>query len=139
MMRRPPRSTRTDTLLPYTTLFRSLAPTTPGLDGDLVMRNLEKAEDIPRDVPQAGIPEWTWETYGEFRDTLTRVPKAINYHGYVGHSAIRTWVMGERAFTEKASEADLERMKDGLREALRSGALGFSTTDRKRTRLNSSH
>src|SRR3546814_5468294 len=87
MMRRPPRSTRTDTLLPYTTLFRSLAPTTPGLDGDLVMRNLEKAEDIPRDVPQAGIPEWTWETYGEFRDTLTRVPKAINYHGYVGHSA----------------------------------------------------
>src|SRR3546814_6989732 len=106
----------------------TLAPTTPGLDGDLVMRNLEKAEDIPRDVLRAGIPEWTWETYGEFRDTLTRVPKAINYHGYVGHSAIRTWVMGERAFTEKASEADLERMKDGLREALRSGALGFSTT-----------
>src|SRR3546814_12026534 len=26
MVRRPPRSTRTDTLLPYTTLFRSLAP-----------------------------------------------------------------------------------------------------------------
>src|SRR3546814_3342306 len=93
-----------------------------------LMRNLEKAEDLPRDVLRSGIPEWTWETYGEFRDTLTRVPKAINYHGYVGHSAIRTWVMGERAFTEKASEADLERMKDGLREALRSGALGFSTT-----------
>src|SRR3546814_3690151 len=36
--------------------------------------------------------------------------------------------MGERAFSEKASEADLERMKDVLREALRSGALGFSTT-----------
>src|SRR3546814_1862182 len=106
----------------------TLAPTTPGLDGDLVMRNLEKAEDIPRDVLRAGIPEWTWETYGEFRDTLTRVPKAINYHGYVGHSAIRTWVMGERAFTEKASEADLERMKDGLREALRSVALGLFTT-----------
>src|SRR3546814_1746046 len=26
MIRRPPRSTRTDTLFPYTTLFRSLAP-----------------------------------------------------------------------------------------------------------------
>src|SRR3546814_18716674 len=26
MMRRPPRSTRTDTLLPYTTLFRSILP-----------------------------------------------------------------------------------------------------------------
>src|SRR3546814_12759280 len=32
MIRRPPRSTRTDTLFPYTTLFRSRAiPTTDGL------------------------------------------------------------------------------------------------------------
>src|SRR3546814_3475417 len=29
MIRRPPRSTRTDTLFPYTTLFRSTSPTTP--------------------------------------------------------------------------------------------------------------
>src|SRR3546814_19060053 len=31
MIRRPPRSTRTDTLFPYTTLFRS--PPTPGIAG----------------------------------------------------------------------------------------------------------
>src|SRR3546814_10215966 len=30
MIRRPPRSTRTDTLFPYTTLFRSDAPAPPG-------------------------------------------------------------------------------------------------------------
>src|SRR3546814_19510024 len=30
MIRRPPRSTRTDTLFPYTTLFRSVAATTIG-------------------------------------------------------------------------------------------------------------
>src|SRR3546814_3328637 len=29
MRRRPPRSTRTDTLFPYTTLFRSVAPAAP--------------------------------------------------------------------------------------------------------------
>src|SRR3546814_8372077 len=29
MLRRPPRSTRTDTLFPYTTLFRSCRPTPP--------------------------------------------------------------------------------------------------------------
>src|SRR3546814_5248306 len=29
MLRRPPRSTRTDTLFPYTTLFRSLSPCRP--------------------------------------------------------------------------------------------------------------
>src|SRR3546814_8402882 len=35
MIRRPPRSTRTDTLFPYTTLFRSPAPATaaPGAGG----------------------------------------------------------------------------------------------------------
>src|SRR3546814_5468843 len=33
MIRRPPRSTRTDTLFPYTTLFRSAAaPTSPSID-----------------------------------------------------------------------------------------------------------
>src|SRR3546814_3410154 len=31
MMRRPPRSTRTDTLFPYTTLFRSVQPQDPQL------------------------------------------------------------------------------------------------------------
>src|SRR3546814_6335025 len=32
MIRRPPRSTRTDTLFPYTTLFRSLAPLSPSIN-----------------------------------------------------------------------------------------------------------
>src|SRR3546814_18258144 len=35
MIRRPPRSTRTDTLFPYTTLFRSQAS---GVDGSIVKR-----------------------------------------------------------------------------------------------------
>src|SRR3546814_14915126 len=30
MIRRPPRSTRTDTLFPYTTLFRSIGPASTG-------------------------------------------------------------------------------------------------------------
>src|SRR3546814_5390077 len=38
MIRRPPRSTRTDTLFPYTTLFRSLAP---GLDALIGLRLLQ--------------------------------------------------------------------------------------------------
>src|SRR3546814_15807521 len=32
MIRRPPRSTRTDTLFPYTTLFRSVAGDFPGVE-----------------------------------------------------------------------------------------------------------
>src|SRR3546814_10332326 len=36
MIRRPPRSTRTDTLFPYTTLFRSYTPKRRPLSGDEV-------------------------------------------------------------------------------------------------------
>src|SRR3546814_9986587 len=33
MIRRPPRSTRTDTLFPYTTLFRSIGKAAPKMEG----------------------------------------------------------------------------------------------------------
>src|SRR3546814_17569043 len=36
MLRRPPRSTRTDTLFPYTTLFRSLLAAVVAVGGDVV-------------------------------------------------------------------------------------------------------
>src|SRR5713226_3490501 len=56
---------------------------------------------------EAGI-EWGWTTFPEFLDCLDSLPKGINYGGYVGHSAIRTYVMGERAFEQAASEDDLK-------------------------------
>src|SRR3546814_1411016 len=40
MIRRPPRSTRTDTLFPYTTLFRSPRPRRPNRCGRLTARAL---------------------------------------------------------------------------------------------------
>jgi len=94
---------------------------------DFVFRNLERAEDISRDAMQAGI-KWRWETFPQFLDVLDTLPKGINYAGYIGHSALRTYVMGERAFTEQASEDELNTMARHVREAIRAGAIGFSTT-----------
>jgi N-acyl-D-amino-acid deacylase len=93
----------------------------------LVTRNLERAEDISGDAMNAGI-EWRWESFDEYLDVLDAMPKGINYANYVGHSALRTWAMGERAFTETASEADLALMVGELRRALDAGAAGFSTS-----------
>ena len=93
----------------------------------LVVRNLERAEDISAEAMAAGI-DWTWETFPEYLDTLDRLPKGINYAGYVGHSALRTWAMGERAFEEPGNEDDLAVMARELRDALRAGALGFTTS-----------
>ena len=96
-------------------------------DAGVVFKNLERAEDISPDAMQAGI-EWSWETFPEFLDTVDELPKGINYAGYIGHSAIRTYVMGERAFTERASTDELGRMCDIAEEGVRAGAIGFSTS-----------
>ena len=96
-------------------------------EADLVFRNLERAEDISRAAMLAGI-RWRWETYPEYLDVLDALPKGINYAGYIGHSALRTYVMGERAFTDSASDEHLARMCAIVQQAVRSGAVGFSTS-----------
>lgn len=104
----------------------SLAPCHEN-DKLMVMRNLEKAEDISPAAMEAGI-KWTWETFPDYLDTVERLPKGINYAAYMGHSALRTYVMGERAFTDEATPADLDKMKREVRDAIRAGAMGFTTS-----------
>jgi N-acyl-D-aspartate/D-glutamate deacylase len=104
----------------------TLAPCRPD-EKHLVVRNLERAEDIPAEAMEAGI-EWTWETYAQYLDAVDRWPKGINYAGYVGHSALRTYAMGERAFAEPATAEDLAVMKRELADALAAGAMGFTTS-----------
>src|ERR671923_555197 len=96
-------------------------------DRHLVMRNLERAEDISADAMNVGI-EWSWTTFREYLDTLERLPKGINYSGYLGHSALRTYVMGERAFDGAATEDDIKAMQAELRDAIQAGAMGFTTS-----------
>ncbi|MEL7155400.1 MAG: amidohydrolase family protein [Actinomycetota bacterium] len=93
----------------------------------LVVRNLERAEDIAAEAMAAGI-DWSWETFPQYLDFVDGTPKGINYAGYVGHSALRTWAMGERAFTEDANADDLALMVGQVQDALRAGALGFTTS-----------
>ena len=96
-------------------------------DKHLVVRNLQRAEDIPPQAMEAGIT-WRWTTFPEYLDALESLPKGINYSGYIGHSALRTYVMGARAFEEKASDDDMRAMERELRDAMRAGAIGFTTS-----------
>src|SRR3546814_19581470 len=50
MIRRPPRSTRTDTLFPYTTLFRSLLPQLGVSLGRYAQQTREPAAKMPSNV-----------------------------------------------------------------------------------------
>ena len=96
-------------------------------DKHFVIRNLQRAEDISAEAMEAGI-DWQWTTFPEFLDCLETLPKGINYAGYIGHSALRTYVMGERAFEQQADETDMKAMQRELRDAIRAGAVGFTTS-----------
>src|SRR3984893_1409457 len=93
----------------------------------LVVRNLERAEDIDPTALAQGI-DWSFETFPESLDAVDALPKGINFAANVGHSALRTWAMGERAFEEEANENDLALMKGQLEASLRAGAIGFLTS-----------
>ena len=93
----------------------------------LVVRNLERAEDIDPVALAEGI-DWSFETFPEYLDAVDRLSKGINFAANVGHSALRTWAMGERAFEQEASDDDLALMKSQLADSLDAGAIGFSTS-----------
>ena len=104
----------------------TLAPCRSGRE-QLVIDNLEKAEDIPAAALAAGV-RFEWETFAEYLDVFDRLPKGINVASYLGHSALRTYVMGERAFESHATAEDLEAMDRELRAGLAAGAVGFTTS-----------
>jgi N-acyl-D-aspartate/D-glutamate deacylase len=93
----------------------------------LAIRSLERAEDISGAAMEAGI-DWRWETFSQYFDVVEALPKGINYSGYIGHSALRSYVMGDRSFESAATDDDLAAMQAELRDALHAGAIGFSTS-----------
>jgi N-acyl-D-amino-acid deacylase len=104
----------------------ALAPCRPE-EREWFARCLTAVEDIPTEAMLAGI-DWTWETFPEYLATVDRLPKAINYGAYIGHSALRMYVMGKRALSEPATEEDLARMTAAVKDAIRAGAMGFSSS-----------
>src|SRR5207249_11656591 len=77
--------------------------------------------------------------FRSYLDMLERRGAALNIASFVGHSALRSYVMGRAATQRVATDAEIAEMRALVLEAMRAGAIGFSTRDRKSTRLNSSH
>jgi N-acyl-D-amino-acid deacylase len=104
----------------------ALAPCRPVVR-EWFARCLTAVVDSPTESMLAGI-DWTWETFPEYLATVDRLPKAINYGAYIGHSALRMYVMGKRALSETATDEDLACMAAAVKEAIRAGAMGFSSS-----------
>ncbi len=105
----------------------TFAPVGPG-QREFLAEMMESVEDIPRQAILDGLP-WDWTAYGDYLRWLDRTPKGVNVGGLVGHSALRVAAMGERAMEEGSGSAEeITRMCEMAEEALRSGALGISTS-----------
>ena len=98
-------------------------------DGATVLAEMmESVEDIPAESILNGL-SWNWSSYGEYLDEVEALPKGVNTGGMVGHCAVRLAAMGERSLDETpATPGDIEKMLPMVKEALDSGALGFSTS-----------
>ena len=103
----------------------SIAPLTPEA-GAYLMPMLARVEGMPVETLKAGVP-WDWDSFGSFLAKLEG-KVALNAGFFVGHSAVRRVVMGERAVGEKATPAELAEMKRLVDRSLSEGAMGFSTT-----------
>lgn len=104
----------------------TIAPCRPG-DRELVMRNLTQVEGMSFDVLSKGIV-WNFETIGQYLDALEARGSTVNLAAFVGHSSIRTWVMGADATKRAATSSEVAQMRELLVEAMRAGAIGFATS-----------
>lgn len=104
-----------------------IAPLRPG-DSEALMRLTEGVEDIPEPVLAAGVP-WCWESFGDYVEWLSTRPYDLDVGPLLPHAALRLYVMGQRAADlEPATPDDTARMAELAGEAVRAGALGFSTS-----------
>jgi len=104
----------------------TIAPCRPA-DRDLILKNLTQVEGMSIDVLRAGT-RWEFESVPEFFGMLERQGVALNVAGFVGHSSVRTYVMGEDAPRRAATAAEIAQMKDLVLGGLRAGAIGFATS-----------
>jgi N-acyl-D-aspartate/D-glutamate deacylase len=104
----------------------TIAPTRPE-HHDVIVRTLENVEDMDPATLTAGIC-WEFETFPEYLELVRRRGTVLNFTAYIGHSALRLYVMGDAAYERAATAEEIERMCQLVREALETGAAGFSTS-----------
>jgi N-acyl-D-aspartate/D-glutamate deacylase len=90
------------------------------------MKMLARVEGMPLESLAQGVP-WSWRSFAEYLGLLEG-KLAVNAGFLVGHSALRRVVMGERAVGHEATADELARMTELLRQSVREGGLGFSTS-----------
>jgi N-acyl-D-aspartate/D-glutamate deacylase len=104
----------------------SIAPTRPE-HHDVIVRTLENVEDMDPATLMAGIA-WEFETFPQYLDLVASRGTLVNFTAYIGHSALRLYVMGDAAYERPATPEEIDHMCALVREGIEAGAAGFSTS-----------
>lgn len=97
-------------------------------DQEWLMQVMQVIEDVPVAVMKAGM-KWDWESFSEYLDVMERNSYALDIATQVTHTALRKYVMGDRADRDETpNEDEVAEMRRLVREAVEAGAMGFSTS-----------
>ncbi|HTL87727.1 MAG TPA: amidohydrolase family protein [Acidimicrobiia bacterium] len=105
----------------------SIAPVRPE-HRELLVRTLQHVEDMAPDTLFTGVPWEDFETFPQYLDAIETRGTVLNYACYVGHTAVRIYVMGEEGYERPANEDDVRGMQQVIAEAMAAGAAGFATS-----------
>lgn len=104
----------------------TIAPCRPS-DREITMRNLVRVEGMSLDAMQEGI-RWNFESFPEYMDMVAASGVVPNVAAFVGHSSVRTYVLGDDAPRRAATADEVEEMCAIVRDAMDAGAIGFATS-----------
>src|SRR5262245_21017716 len=80
-----------------------VAPTRPE-HRDLILRTLENVEGMSLAALRAGLgSDWPFESFADYLEAIEERGVAINVGALVGHTPLRTYVMGEEAVAREAT------------------------------------
>ncbi len=104
----------------------TIAPCKPD-DRKLMMGHLTRVEGMAIEALEEGI-KWGFQTFPEYLSMVEQQGVGPNVAVYIGHSALRTYVMGADATTRTANDDEIDAMCGLVAEAMEVGALGFSSS-----------
>jgi N-acyl-D-aspartate/D-glutamate deacylase len=94
----------------------------------LLVRTLQHVEDMAPDTLFAGVPWDDFETFPQYLEAIERRGTLLNYACYVGHTAVRIFVMGEDGYERAATDDEIRKMQAVIADSLAAGAAGFATS-----------
>ena len=94
----------------------------------LLARTLQHVEDMSFDTLAAGVPWSEFETFPQYLHAVESRGTALNFGCYVGHTAVRLYVMGEDAYERPATDEEISLMQAMVADAMAAGAAGFASS-----------